>query len=103
MEILEIIARILGALLACGLIYFLPKIDSYLKEKLDEERAAKLKRIVSELVEAAEQLYKKDDPDGSIRKQYVEEQLKALGYQLTEYINALLESAVLNLNLNNPK
>ena len=103
MEILEIIARILGALLACGLIYFLPKIDSYLKEKLDEERAAKLKRIVFELVEAAEQLYKKDDPDGTIRKQYVEEQLKAIGYQLTEYINALLESAVLNLNLNNPK
>ena len=99
MEILEIIARILGALLACGVIYFIPKINTYLNEKLGEEKAAKLKRLVIELVRAAEQLYKEEDPDGTIRKKYVEEQLKALGYEITEYINGLIESEVFVLNL----
>lgn len=103
MEILEIIARILGALLACGLIYFAPKINAYLNEIVGEEKAAKLKRIVIELVRAAEQLYKAEDPDGTIRKKYVEGQLEALGYELTNYVNSLIESEVLNLNLSERK
>lgn len=103
MEILEIIARILGALLACGLIYFIPKINAYLNEALGEEKAAKLKRIIAELVRAAEQLYKEEDPDGTIRKKYVEGQLEALGYELTEYVNSLIESEVLILNLSESK
>lgn len=99
MNILEIVVRILGALLACGLIYFIPKINAYLNETLGEEKALKLKRLVMEFVRAAEQLYKEEDPDGTIRKKYVEEQLKSLGYEITEYINGLIESEVLVLNL----
>lgn len=98
MGILEIIARLLGALIACGLVYFIPKINTWLNEKIGEDKAAKLKRIVAELVKAAEQLYKEEDPDGSIRKKYVEGQLEALGYEVTAYVNNLIESEVLNLN-----
>lgn len=97
-EVLEIIAKILGALIACGVIYLIPQINAWLKEKIGEEQAEKLTRIIGELVSAAEQMYKADDPDGSIRKKYVEEQLQALGYKLTEYINSLIESEVLSIN-----
>lgn len=96
--IFDIIAKILGALIACGIIYLIPQINEWLKERIGEEKAEKLGRIISELVEAAEQMYKAEDPDGSIRKKYVEDQLKALGYELTEYINGLIESEVLHVN-----
>lgn len=96
--IFDIIARILGALIACGIIYLIPQINVWLKERIGEEKTEKLERVIGELVGAAEQMYKTEDPDGSIRKHYVEEQLKALGYELTEYINSLIESEVLHIN-----
>jgi len=49
-------------------------------------------------VEAAEQMLKDDDPDGTKRKAYVIEQLCVLGYTITEEINAYIESEVYKLN-----
>ena len=97
-QVLENVMRVFGALIACGILWLIPQVNKWLSEKIGEEKAQKLSRLVSELVSAAEQMYKIDDPTGEIRKQYVEEQLQALGYEVTEYINSLIESEVLNIN-----
>lgn len=88
---IEVIAVILAG-------FVLPKLRAYLKGKLDAEQWEALKRLVTVLVEAAEQTLKEDDPTGKLRKQYVVSQLHELSYDVTEEVNALIEAAVYGLN-----
>lgn len=88
---IEVIAVILAG-------FVLPKLRAYLKAKLDAEQWETLKRLVTVLVEAAEQTLKEDDPTGKLRKQYVVSQLHELSYDVTEEVNALIEAAVYGLN-----
>lgn len=88
---IEVIAVILAG-------FVLPKLRAYLKAKLDAEQWEALKRLVTVLVEAAEQTLKEDDPTGKLRKQYVVSQLHELSYDVTEEVNALIEAAVYGLN-----
>ena len=73
------------------------KAYDYLKSKLKAESADALDKLVETLVCAADQMFKAYDVDGSLRLGYVQEQLVAAGYDVTEAIRALIESKVLKL------
>jgi hypothetical protein len=98
--VLEIVIKILAAGVITLVGMLLPKIKQYLSEKFGQDSIDKLNNLVSIFVAAAEQLLKEDDPTGEKRKAYVVDQLKALGYEVTEAINGYIESAVYNLNKN---
>ena len=98
--VLEIIIKILAAGVITLIGTILPKIKQYLTEKFGQDSIEKITNLVSIFVAAAEQLLKEDDPTGEKRKAYVVDQLKALGYEVTEAVNGYIESAVYNLNKN---
>lgn len=100
-EIMNIIIKIVATVLALGIGWAGRYLISWLKKNVSAKDAEKLELFVSELVEAAEQMYKEDDPDGTIRLRYVESMLTQAGYDLTDAIRAMIESNVFNVNLTN--
>lgn len=98
-EIIDIIVKIAATLLALGIGYLGRFLVKWMKSILDEKGDAKLELFIAELVAAAEQMYKKEDPDGSIRLDYVQEMLVAAGYDVTNAVHALIESKVFEINL----
>ena len=52
---------------------------------------------------AAEQLYYEQDPTGEKRRQFVQEQLQALGVEVTEAVMNMIEGAVWEINTENKK
>ena len=93
--VLNFIFRILLILFTA---FVIPAIKRYLDKKYEEEDTQALIDLIYELVRAAEQLLYDKDEDGSLRKQYVMEQLINLGYEWDNKINAYVESAVYDLN-----
>lgn len=97
-QILDSVIRVAALLILLIGGYLAKRLDSFLKSKLDKDEAEKLDQLIDELVLAAEQLYKLDDEDGSVRLGYVQGMLMAEGYSLTETIRAKIESRVFNIN-----
>lgn len=97
-EMMMILIRIavLALLLMGGVLA--KRMDNYLKSELSEQENAALDRLISELTEAAEQLLKKDDRDGSGRLEYVQDALVEAGYDLTSAVQAKIESSVYRIN-----
>ncbi len=100
-EIIDIIIKIAATLLVAGAAWLGRYLVSFLKTDLDEKKTVMLDQFIADLVAAAEQMYKKDDPDGSIRLGYVQEMLVEAGYDITEAIQAMIESKVFSINLAN--
>lgn len=100
-QILDILIRIAAMVLVFFAGRFFRYIFDLLKTKLNDKQAEKLDLFIAELVAAAEQMYKKDDPDGSVRMGYVQNMLIEAGYELTEAVKALIESKVFSINLVN--
>lgn len=100
-QIIDIIIKVLAMALALCAGWVGKWLVSWLKSKLDNEQEAKLDLFIAELVAAAEQMYKKNDPDGSLRMDYVQKMLVNAGYDVTEAIQALIESKVFSINLMN--
>lgn len=100
-EIMNIIIKIVAMLLALGAGYLGKYVVNWLKTNLDDRGDAKLDLFVAELVAAAEQMYKKDDPDGTARLEYVQTMLIGAGYDITDAVQALIESKVFEINLTN--
>lgn len=96
-EIMELIGKLLGAAAVIILAYIAPAVKNWLAERLSAEQLAKLELTICSFVRAAEQLYKTEDPDGTIRKAYVVSELRQLGILCTEQVNAMIEAAVFNL------
>ena len=57
----------------------------------------KLRDTILTFVEAADQMLKEQDPTGEARKQYVVDSLNSMDIEVDEYVNALIEQAVLGL------
>lgn len=74
-----------------------PLILSIIKKYLDKLKDDKLRSMVKTFVEAAEQTLKDKDPTGEKRKQYVINSLKSLDIDYNDYVDALIEQAVLLL------
>lgn len=98
-QIMTLIVQIVISLVGVGLLYLLDRVRLSLKQKAEAEDASALDKVIYELVEAAEQQLKADDPDGHVRKQYVVDLLERLGYAVNEELNAKIEAAVFELNL----
>ena len=100
-EIIELIVKALFGLLAIGGLWLVSFIKDVLKTKVEAQQASELDRLIYDFVAAAEQQLKAEDPDGSKRKAYVVEQLNAVGIAISQEINARIEAAVYEINLNN--
>ena len=66
-QIIDIIIKVVATLLALGAGLLGKYLINLLKANLDEKNNERLDLFVAELVAAAEQIYKKDDPNGDIR------------------------------------
>ena len=73
------------------------KAYDYLKSLIKKDDAEELDKFVGDLVGAADQLFKAEDPDGSARLEYVYARLVEAGYDITEAIRAKIENKVLKL------
>ena len=98
-DIINIIIKVAATLLAFGAAWLGRYLVSFLKTNLDEKQTVILDQFIADLVAAAEQMYKKDDPDGSIRLGYVKTMLVEAGYDITEAVQAMIESKVFSINL----
>lgn len=98
-DIINIIIKIVATLLAFGAAWLGRYLVSFLKTNLDEKQTVMLDQFIADLVAAAEQMYKQDDPDGSARLHYVQAMLVEAGYEITEFVQAMIESKVFSINL----
>ena len=100
---LNILMRAVAAVAGAVLAYLAKVAAQYIKQRLTAAERANLDTFVAELVAAAEQTLRKDDPTGDLRLDYVQKMLVAAGYDLTEAIMALIESKVYEINLETRK
>lgn len=96
--IIELIGKIIGAAFVAMVFFALKKLKEYLEAQKESIQNKDLLLLIDSFVEAAEQLFKANDPEGKKRKQYVEEHLMALGYAITEQIEAYIEASVYEIN-----
>jgi len=95
-EIITLIVKILSAILAIGIAFIIPKATAWLTERVGAMQAEKIMTLVKTFVQSAEQLYW--NKTGLERKDYVLENLAKLGYDLTDEINAYIESEVFRVH-----
>lgn len=93
-QLTSIVINALSVFLVIIIGYLSTKLSALVKANLSEKEAEKLNRIIGTLVLAAEQAIK---TTGAERKAYVEQQLTALGYEVSEYVSALIEYNVKTL------
>lgn len=74
------------------------KAQEYIKSRMSKVAADKLDKFIHDLVNAAEQMFKVDDEDGTQRLGYVQGMLIEAGYDITDAIRAQIESHVYNIN-----
>lgn len=99
-EIIDIVMMIIMAILIALMIlskkYITPllsKIANDLAVNIGEVEMEKIDYWVSVLVRAAEMIFAGENK-GAEKKNYVETQLKSMGYEMNETNNAIIESAV---------
>lgn len=93
----EILGRLIGLAFFLACVYIEPKLTAWLSAKTGNEKLAILRTTIAEYVRAADQMFKTDDPTGEVRNDYVKEQLVSIGIEITDAIDAYIESAVLQL------
>lgn len=96
-DIIDIVIKIVAAILTLGGVWLLRNLQSWLAIKLGAEKTARLDKLISELVAAADQQYKELDATGKLRLAYVTGLLEQLGYEMTEIIRAKIEAEVFSL------
>ena len=99
----EIIGNLLAALLVGLLAYLTPKAKAWFESNADASTNENIRRLVESFARAAEQLYYEQDPTGEKRRQFVQEQLQALGVEVTEAVMNMIEGAVWEINTENKK
>ena len=99
----EIIGRLLAAVLVGLLAYLTPKAKAWFTANADATTQENIRRLVRSFARAAEQLYHDQDPNGTQRQLFVQEQLRALGVEVTEAVINMIEGAVWEINTENKK
>ena len=102
-DLYEIIGKLLAAFVVGLLFYFRPKVTEWLEATTDKDHYDQLMRLIAAFAQAAEQLYHDQDPTGEIRQRFVQEQLRALGMEITEAVINMIEGAVWEINTENKK
>ena len=96
--IFDAIGKLLAAAAVSAIIYLTPKVNAWLVERIGLEKTKRLFEQINKFVEAADQLYKADDPTGDIRNNYVKGQLAKLNIVITDEINSYIEGLVFEIN-----
>lgn len=99
----EIIGNLLAAFVVGLLAYLAPKARAWLLVNTDAATQENIRRLVQSFARAAEQLYHDQDPSGEVRQKFVQEQLRALGVEITEAVINMIEGAVWEINTENKK
>lgn len=102
-NMIEIIGKLLAAVVVGIMAYLTPKIKHWFEVNTTESSQKTIKLLIASFVQAAEQLLHDKDPDGSLRMEYVKNQLTALGIALTSEIVSMIEGAVWEVNNQNRK
>ena len=102
-QIYEIIGSLLGAMVVGLLAYLVPKARAWLEANTDKATQEHILAVVRSACRAAEQLLKAEDPTGEKRKQYVIEQLRLLGVEITEAVLSMIEGEVWGINTETKK
>ena len=100
-QIVDIIIKIVATILLAGAGWLGNYIITFLRSNLDAKEVEFLDSFIAELVAAAEQMYAKDDIDGTVRLNYVQKMLVDAGYEITEAIQAMIEAKVYDINITN--
>lgn len=99
----EIIGNLLAAFVVGLLAYLAPKARAWFLANTDAATQKRLQLLIQSFARAAEQLYHDQDPAGTQRKQFVQDQLRALGVEVTEAVINMIEGAVWEINTENKK
>lgn len=99
-NLIDIVVKIIAALLAIGGAWLIGKAKAYFAAKIEATENADLIRVIEQFCAAAEQIFKMDDPTGAKRKEYVQGLLVDLGIEVNSAIDALIEAAVYRINAN---
>lgn len=99
----EIIGNLLAAFVVGLLAYLAPMAKAWLLANTDAAAQKRILLLVQSFARAAEQLYHDQDPDGDKRRQFVQEQLRELGVEVTEAVIKMIEGAVWEINTENRK
>lgn len=99
----EIIGNLLAAFAVGLLAYLTPKLKAWLIAQKGAAVWEDIRKMVQAFARAAEQLYHDQDPTGEKRQQFVQEQLRALGVEVTEMVINMIEGAVWEINTENKK
>lgn len=103
MDLYDIIGKLLAALAVALLAYLTPKAKVWLAANTDAATQENIRRLVQSFARAAEQLYHDQDPTGARRKQFVQDQLCAMGVVITEAVINMIEGAVWEINTETKK
>ncbi len=87
----------------CLLAYLTPKLKAWLIAQKGAAVWEDIQKMVQAFARAAEQLYHDQDPSGEKRRQFVQEQLRAMGVAVTEAVINMIEGAVWEINTENRK
>lgn len=98
MKFIEYIIRILACIF---FIFILPTAKKWLSDKIGSDNADYVYQQICIFAQAAEQLLKMNDPDGTKRKEYVVNKIEELGVEVNQTVLDMIESAVWNININN--
>lgn len=98
MKFIEYIIRILACIFV---IFILPTAKKWLSDKIGSDNADYVYQQICIFAQAAEQLLKMNDPDGTKRKEYVINKIEELSVEVNQTVLDMIESAVWNINTNN--
>lgn len=93
---INIIIKAVGIVLGALVAYLIPKADAWLRTKTSQQAYESLSLLVKTIVQSAQQQLWQEP--GEQRKAYVIEQLTALGYEVTDEINSMIEAAVYQIH-----
>lgn len=93
----KILIEIISILFALAFALLVEKVRQLVNVKIGEVDDEETRETIRALVFAAEQQYKAMEKSGADKKDYVMHELVKLGYDITEYINALIEAEVYRL------
>ena len=99
----EIIGNLLAAFAVGLLAYLAPKARAWFEANTNAATQENIRRLVQSVARAAAQLYHDQDPSGEVRQKFVQEQLRALGVEITEAVINMIEGAVWEINTENKK
>lgn len=93
----EIMNNVIYIVMSLAIVIVTRYLVPYLKARLSAANQEELIQLIENLVQAAEQLFT-DEKSGEQKKAYVVDALAKDGVEITESVNAMIESAVYSLD-----